>query len=190
MRPIMLSLAVITALAPPAMAQMSDLAGFEVRSFVGAYVPLGSQRNDFKTATMFGAQFAHEIADRLHILGSLGWTHGHNKFANLNDDRTFIWQYDMGAELNSVTHLENQWLFRPLIGAGFGARTYRYLAAGLATTTCAAAYGTVGSEFQRGTVAVRVDARGYVNCYKSPMKSVSEDRNDMALTLGVVYHMR
>src|SRR4029078_13269723 len=74
--------------------------GFEIRSFAGAFVPTGDMRNDFKTATTVGAQVAHELYEHMHLLGSIAWTHGHNKFANLTDDRTFIWQYDAGVELN------------------------------------------------------------------------------------------
>ena len=190
MRHTTLSLIAVAALAVPVAAQTNDLAGFEIRTFAGAYVPIGAQRNDFKTATMVGAQFAHELSDHLHLLSSLGWTHGHNKFANLDDDRTFIWQYDMGFELNALQQLDNKWLFRPLVGAGFGGRTYQYKAAGLSNRTCAAGYGNVGSELQRGVVAVRLDARAYINCFKSPITRVSENRGDVGLTLGLVYHLR
>jgi hypothetical protein len=164
--------------------------GFEVRSFAGAFVPTGDQRNDFKTATMLGAQVAHEFSEHLHLLGSFAWTHGHNKFANLNDDRTFIWQYDAGVELNLVREINDDWLFRPLVGVGVGARTYDYAAAGVGSNTCSAGYASVGSELQRGTVAVRFDARDYLNCFKSPFTGVEKTRNDIGLTLGLVYHIR
>jgi hypothetical protein len=139
---------------------------------------------------MVGAQVAHEFSERLHLLGSFAWTQGHNKFANLNDDRTSIWQYDAGVELNLVREINDAWLFRPLIGAGVGARTYDYAAAGIGSNTCSAAYGNVGSELQRGTVAIRLDARDYLNCFKSPFTGVQKTRNDVGLTLGLVYHIR
>ena len=164
--------------------------GFEVRSFAGAFVPTGDMRNDFKAATTVGAQVAHEFSEHMHLLGSIAWTHGHNKFANVNDDRTFIWQYDAGIELNLVREINDEWLFRPLVGAGVGGRTYDYAAAGVGSNTCSAGYASVGSELQHGTVAVRLDARDYLNCFKSPFSSVKKTRNDVGLTLGLVYHIR
>jgi hypothetical protein len=185
------TLSALAALAVSVSAQTTRVTpGFEVRTFAGAFVPTGDMRNDFKTATMLGAQVAHEFSEHLHLLGSFAWTHGHNKFANLNDDRTFIWQYDAGIELNLVREINDQWLFRPLVGAGVGGRTYDYAAAGVGTNTCSAGYASVGSELQRGTVAVRLDARDYLNCFKSPFTGEKKTRNDVGLTLGLVYHIR
>ncbi len=184
-------LSAFAAVAASASAQTTRVTpGFEVRSFVGAFVPTGDMRNDFKTATTVGAQVAHEFSEHLHLLGSLGWTNGHNKFANLTDDRTFIWQYDAGVELNLVRQINDTWLFRPLIGAGVGGRTYDYAAAGVGSNTCSAGYANLGSELQRGIVAVRLDARDYLNCFKSPFTGVKKTRNDVGLTLGLVYHIR
>src|SRR4249919_1031952 len=190
MRRTTLSIATLSALAVLAVTTTAQptrvTPGFEVRTFAGAFVPTGDMRNDFKTATMIGAQVAHEFSQNLHLLGSLGWTHGHNKFASLNDDRTFIWQYDAGVELNLVREINDEWLFRPLVGAGVGGRTYDYAAAGVGSNTCSAGYASVGSELQRGTVAVRLDARDYLNCFKSPFTGVQKTRNDIGLTLGLV----
>jgi hypothetical protein len=185
------TLSAFAALTISASAQTTGVTpGFEIRSFAGAFVPTGDMRNDFKTATTVGAQVAHEFSEHMHLLGSIAWTHGHNKFANLTDDRTFIWQYDAGVELNLVREINDEWLFRPLIGAGVGARTYDYAAAGVGSNTCSAGYASVGSELQRGTVAVRLDARDYLNCFKSPFTGVKKTRNDVGLTLGLVYHIR
>jgi len=194
MRRMIFSIATLSAFAAltiSASAQTTGVTpGFEIRSFAGAFVPTGDMRNDFKTATTVGAQVAHEFSEHMHLLGSIAWTHGHNKFANLTDDRTFIWQYDAGVELNLVREINDEWLFRPLIGAGVGARTYDYAAAGVGSNTCSAGYASVGSELQRGTVAVRLDARDYLNCFKSPFSDVKKTRNDVGLTLGLVYHIR
>jgi len=73
---------------------------------------------------------------------------------------------------------------------GVGARTYDYAAAGVGSNTCSAGYASVGSELQRGTVALRFDARDYLNCFKSPFTGVEKTRNDIGLTLGLVYHIR
>ena len=191
MRHIILSLAALAGLALPAPAQREPItSGFEVRSFAGAYLPTGAQRDDFKAASTIGAQIADELSDRFHILGSFAWTHGHNKFASFSQDRTDIWHYDVGVEANAVYWMNDAWLFRPLIGAGIGGRTYDYRVDNVKTYSCAVGYGSIGSEFQRGTVALRVDAREYVTCFKSPVTSTSTTRNDMSLSFGLVYHIR
>ena len=124
MRHIVLSLAALVGLALPAVAQREPLtAGLEVRSFAGAYLPTGAQRDDFKTATTVGAQLAEEVSEHFHFLGSFAWTHGHNKFRGLSQDRTNIWHYDVGVEANALRWINDEWLFRPLVGIGFGGRT-------------------------------------------------------------------
>ena len=191
MRHIVLSLAALVGLALPAAAQREPItAGLEVRSFAGAYLPTGAQRDDFKTGATVGAQIAGELSNHFHILGSVGWTDGHNRFRSFNQDRTFIWHYDVGVEANALQWVNDEWLFRPLVGIGFGGRTYDYRANDIGTYSCSSAYGSIGSELQRGIVALRVDARDYVTCFKSPVKSGSTTRNDVSLTFGLVYHIR
>ena len=191
MRHLVLSLAALVGLALPAAAQREPItAGLEVRTFAGAYLPTGAQRDDFKSATTVGAQLAQELSNHFHILGSLGWTHGHNKFRSFIQDRTDIWHYDVGVEANAVRWMNDEWLFRPLVGVGFGGRTYDYRATNVGTYSCSVAYGSVGSEFQRGIVALRFDARDYVTCFKSPVTTRSTTRNDLSLTFGLVYHIR
>jgi hypothetical protein len=192
MRRIGFTIAAALAFAAPTAAQRNAIAptGKEIRSFAGAFLPTGSQQKDFKAATTLGVQLAEELTDHLHVIGSLAWTHGHNKFASFTDDRTFIWQYDAGVEINSLHWVTSELLLRPLVGIGVGARTYDYQMTNVSSYTCSAAYGSVGSELQRGIVALRFEARDYVNCFKSPAKSDNSTRNDLSLTFGVVYHIR
>jgi hypothetical protein len=160
----------------------------EVRPFAGVFVPVGAQRADFKSATMMGAQAAMEFNRHFHALGSVGWTHGHNKmFAK---DLTHIWQYDLGVELNLVRDVGYGWLFRPFLGTGAGGRTYDYRALTAGTRTCLAGYGTAGAEMQRGTVAFRVEAREYLSCFESPVTNTKNTRNDVGLSFGLAYHLR
>lgn len=161
----------------------------EVRPFVGAYIPTGAMRDDFKTATMVGAQVALELSRNFHVLGSAGWSHGHNKFG-FTSDRTNIWQYDAGVEANLVRPLAGRWLLRPFVGAGGGARTYDYRAGDVKTRTCTAGYGTFGSELETGAVALRLEARDYLSCFKSPVTGKNRTRNDVGLSLGLAYHVR
>ena len=165
-------------------------AGPEIRTLVGAFMPTGDQRNDFKDATLLGAQIAREMSPWSHLLASVSWAHGHNKFAQLNDKVTYIWQYDVGAEVNALHTIGNDWFFRPFVGAGVGARTYDYKAATASTKTCTAGYGSVGMEFQRFDGALRFDLRDNLNCFESPITAKKSTRNDLGLSFGLVYHIR
>jgi Outer membrane protein beta-barrel domain len=161
----------------------------EIRPFVGAYVPTGSQRDLFKDATMIGLQGALELNPNFHLLGTFSWVPTHNKYVGF-DENVNIFAYDIGAELGLVRPLGERWEFKPYVGLGAGARTYAYKANGLADKTCAAGYGALGSEFQLDRVALRFEARDNVFCFKSPIAGVeSKTRNDVALAFGVAYHI-
>jgi len=191
MRKSLAGIAVAVLMATTAGAQLTPVGlGYEVRTFGGMYVPAETIENDLKAAEMFGAQVARELNDNVHVLGSFSFTHGHNKFTGIHEDRTFIYQYDLGIELNDAAEISTNWLFRPFVGVGAGARTYDFKSSSLGTNTCTAAYGSLGTEFQRRTVALRFETRNYVNCYKSPVSGDRKTVLDFGLSLGLVYHLR
>jgi hypothetical protein len=90
-----------------------------------------------------------------------------------------------------VRPLSGNWQFRPYVRIGGGARTYAYQADQLAGQTCAAGYGALGTEFQLGRTALRVEARDDVFRFKSPVAGQdSKTRNDIRLAAGVAFHLR
>jgi hypothetical protein len=176
--------------ASSAAAQVTAATGtLEIRPFVGAYVPVGAMRDEFKAATMRGVQGAMELSRHLHVLAGGSWTHGHSKLLPSNDV-TYVWQYDTGVEANLVRALSGGWLWRPFAGLGVGGRTYDYRKADVATRTCTAGYGALGSELQMGTVGLRLEGRDYLSCYKSPLTAARRTRSDLGLSFGVAYHLR
>jgi hypothetical protein len=175
------------AFAQPAPAQLFTP---ELRPFVGAYVPTGSQRDLFKDATMFGVQGALELAPTLHLVGTYGWVPAHNKYSGF-DENVSIFSYDIGAEFGVSQPLGSGWEMKPFLGLGVGARSYVYKSDGLSDRTCGAGYGSLGSEFQLDRVALRLEARDNVFCYRSPIAGVSSrTRNDVGLSFGFAYHFR
>ena len=191
MRRVVTSLGITLATACTLAAQATAIDnGPELRSFVGAYVPTGEHQLDFKPAAMLGLQVAEALTSNLHVLASVGWARGHNKFAAFADDRTTIWQYDVGFELNEPQALANGWVVRPLAGAGIGGRTYDYRNVNVGSRSCVAAYASVGGELQRNVMALRFEARDYVNCFESPVTGEKSTRNDLGMSLGFVYHIR
>lgn len=182
------SLALLALIASPLSAQRIDNWGLELRPFVGAYVPLTSHRNDFNDATTFGAQGAYELGDFFHVVGTFGWTDATTKIG-LSKNRVMLYQYDAGIEANLFYELMNDWLWRPFLGVGGGGRTYDYERS-VASRTCTAGYGSIGTEVQRSVFALRVEARDYLNCFESPMTGVKRTRNDATFTIGIAFHLR
>jgi hypothetical protein len=173
-----------------AVSAQTPIPALELRPFGGASIPTGTQRDLFKDAALFGLSGAVELTPTFHLLGSFSWADAKNKYAvsNTNVD---IFQYDAGMELGLVQSLGAGWDLKPFIGAGAGARTYRFSSDQLSNKTCALAYGAAGSEFQITNIALRLEARDNVFCYRSPVVGEkSKTRNDLGLSFGIAYHIR
>lgn len=160
----------------------------ELRPFIGAYVPTGALRDVMKDAPTLGAQAALQMRPGLHLVGTFGWVPATNHYA-VENDRVDIYQYNVGTEIARVRDMGSGWLFKPFLGAGVGGRTYNYAAPELSTRSCFAGYGALGSEFQIAGTALRVEARDYVSCFKSPQQDGgSATRNDLSFTAGIAFH--
>lgn len=165
-------------------------ARFEVRSFAGRYIPSGRMSDDFKSANTFGVQTAFELSSYVHVLASAGWTDGMSTIGAINNGKTSVWQYDGGVEVNGLKELGKGWIFRPFVGAGAGARSYKFddpVVVG--TKTCMNGYGALGTELQKSVIGFRLESRGYVNCFKDPFTSQKSFRSDAMLAFGVSYHL-
>jgi hypothetical protein len=185
--PLVAAAVVLWAMALPAQERWRPPSS-EIRPFAGVFLPVGALDADFKAATMVGVQGAIEVNRHIHGVASVGWTHGHNRL--FTQDVTYIWQYDVGAELNAVSEMGWGWFFRPFIGAGAGGRTYDYRHVDVKTTSCTAGYAALGAEIQRNLVAFRTEARDYLSCFESPLSGAKRTRNDIGLTFGLAYHFR
>ena len=173
-----------------ASAQQPDVYGYEIRPIVGAYVPMGVQRHDFRTATLLGAQAAFEFSEYFHVVGTASWTHGHAKFLAADNDLTHVWQYDLGMEFGAFQELPDAWFFRPFAGIGGGGRTYDYRESVIGTRTCTAGYAALGAEWQKSALGIRLEGRGYASCFESPVTSRHHTRVDGSFFAGVAYHFR
>lgn len=160
---------------------------FELRPFVGMYVPTGDFKDEFQTATTFGLQGAYQVNRWFHVVATGSWTHGHNKFS-VTDDVTHIWQYDVGGELGLARTFDESWGFYPFLGFGAGGRTYDYAQTGFATNSCTAGYGSIGSELRSGPLGLRFEARGYAVCFKSPVTGERKTHPDLGFGIGAAFH--
>ena len=183
------ALLVLVAATSLAAQQRANPLALELRPFGGVLIPTGALADDFKTAAMAGGQVAFELSPVLHLMGTAAWTQGHNKFPDVTDDVTYVWQFDVGAEYTFLRVPMNTVMFRPFVGLGLGARTYDYKEADFDTKTCTAGYGALGTEFLRGDWALRAEARDYMTCYTNPVTNLKKTRNDVGIALGFAYHI-
>lgn len=170
-------------------AQTTSAIRFELRPFAGAYIPTGKLADDYKSGMNLGTQAAVELSPRVHLLVTGSWMHGHNKFVGMNNDHTHLWQYDAGGEFTPAELAAGTWMFRPFFGVGAGARTYDFKHAGMASSTQVASYAAIGHEVLRGAFAIRCEARDYVSRYVSPVTRATSNRNDLAFSFGVAFHL-
>jgi hypothetical protein len=57
--------------------------------------------------------------------------------------------------------------------------------------TFAVGYGTLGMEFQLARTAIRLESRGNIFNFESPIPGIdNKTRKDVGLTLGLAYHFK
>lgn len=182
---------IVTALAaiPQVRAQQSTTVGaFELRPMVGAFVPTGGMRNDFRDGVLVGAQGGFEFTEKVHLILGGFWSPNTTHFRTLSSRDADIWQFDAGAEFNLIKPMGRAWFFRPFAGAGAGIRTYDFKGAG--GNTCTAGYAALGAEAQRFEGAFRLEMRDNVTCFESPTTGMRTTRNDIGISFGFVYHVK
>ena len=186
MRPI-LCVGVAALLAIPMVTQARVIP--EVRPFAGALIPTGDQRDVFKDALLVGTQVAVEAADRLHVVGTFAFA-GPDYATVSPRGHLHVYQVDVGGELFQNVALNADWKFRPFLGAGAGVRQYDPTAKG-DTKNYATGFGALGAEFQMSRAALRVEARDSLTRFKGPAGTdAASNRNEVALTAGLAWHLR
>lgn len=174
----------------PSLIGQSGRAIPEFRTFMGATVPTGDQRDRFKTGPVFGVQGALELRENLHLLGTFAWSPVHNKFP-VGRDIAHVLSYDLGLELGGSRDMANGWVFRPFVGVGAGARSYLYEASALEDRTGLAVHGAAGAEFQLNRLALRFEVRDNLYRYEPPVAGMSSATgNDLSVMIGFAYHVR
>jgi len=172
----------------PSISQAQDVRssnGFELRPYVGAYIPTGDQRDILKDAVLVGGQASYRLLPQLAITGTVGWAPSKDRVTP-GDETVDLWQYDLGAELRAPAWQTWGTLdFTPFIGLGGGGRTYNYRDLDVDAKTNIAGYGVLGGEIGFGRLGVRLEARDYVSRFKPFDGSDSKTRNDVTVATGV-----
>lgn len=186
MRASILVLAALVAVQIAAQAQINA----EVRPHIGVYLPLGDQRDIFKSSVMTGAQLAVQACDVTHFVGTFAFAGPSFRAKLAQPGHAHVYQGDLGVEVGRDMAMSNGWSFRPFLGAGAGVRAYDYTNAE-PTKRYATAFGAGGAEFRRDRIALRVEARDYLTRFKGIRSTENPStRNELALSAGIVLHAR
>jgi len=181
------AVAALGAVAPRLEAQATST-GFELRPFVGAYIPTGDQRDLLKDAVLVGGQASWRVVPVLALTGTFAWSPSKDRISAGNQTLD-LYQYDLGAEVRTPRALDAGIAeFTPFVGLGLGARTYDYRNLDVTSKSDFDGYGALGGDFGFGPIALRIEARDYVSQFK-PLTGTgsSGTRNDIGLAAGLGY---
>jgi hypothetical protein len=177
------------ALMVAATAKAQNIGGsFEVRPFVGAYIPTGDQRDFLKDAVLTGAQLSWRAIPALAITGSFGWSPSKDRITPGNQTLD-IYQYDVGAELRAASlYSSGVWNFSPFAGLGVGGRTYNYRDLDVDSKTNVDGYAALGGDVSFGPIGFRIEGRDYVSQFKPLIGGGdTKTRNDIGIAIGLSY---
>ena len=159
---------------------------FELRPYVGAYVPTGDQRDLLKDAVLVGAQASWRLTSALAVTGTVGWSPSKDRIT-AGDQTLDVYQYDIGLEGRLGNGgASSAWSFTPFAGLGIGGRTYNYRDLDVESKTNVAGYGALGGELGVGRWGLRLEARDYVSRFE-PLTGTGETktRNDVTIVTGI-----
>ncbi|MHB1862571.1 MAG: hypothetical protein ACYCVL_06320 [Gemmatimonadaceae bacterium] len=200
----------ITVTAHPARAQSMDSGArpFDIRPFVGAYIPTGGQRDQLINAVMTGGQAQWSISPRWSLVGTYAWSPSAdkstldpaNKLYTGDEQRLDVRQYDVGVQARlgdlGSPSASDSWSMHPFVGAGLGSRQYKYRHPAIAETlvgksgaTDMMGYGGLGTDVVRNDsrVGFRFELRDYMSQYKGlyDQLATSQTRNDVTFSAGL-----
>ena len=75
------------------------------------------------------------------------------------------------------------------VGLGGGVRVYDYRDATVAAAAYPAAYVSAALELQSERIGIRGDARLFASRFESPVTGGRRTRYDVAISLGIAYHL-
>ena len=162
--------------------------GFELRPFVGGYVPTGDQRDFLKDAVLVGAQGSWRLLPALALTGTLSWSPTKDRLT-AGEETLDVVQYDIGAEARAASWLgAGTWDFTPFVGLGVGGRTYSYRDLDVESKTNVATYGALGGDLYFGRVGLRIEARDYLSRFKPLIGTgETETRNDISIVTALTF---
>ncbi len=121
-RPLLLTAVAVVALGGASSARASDAARrFAVTPLIGAWMPIGDGRRDFKTAPLSGIQVAGDLHPHFALVATFAWVP--TSAERLGATNLDLYQYDLGLRAQHAFSLGPAATVRPFLGVGEGLRT-------------------------------------------------------------------
>ncbi len=156
---------------------------FSVNS--GRLFSAGTQPGNVKGAEFSAAQLFYLPSPNFAVTGAVGWGRSRD-LSVAGSPKLDIFTYDFGAEIRADRQkISRSITFRPLLGAGVGARSYSYRNLPISTASQPAGYVSAGGEFGHNRVRLRVELRDYLSGFRPRNSGATELRNDMTLIIGL-----
>jgi hypothetical protein len=160
---------------------------FELRPFIGAYLPTGDHRDLLSDAVTAGLQTGYAITEHVTLVATFGTTASGDKRIPYSEDLD-LFSYDIGAELAKSFDIGDTGMtLAPFFGLGAGGRTYDYRDWNSKSETNLAGYGAIGGQLRMATFGLRIEARDYLSSFKGTVGELPdrETRNDITIVTAL-----
>ncbi len=131
--------------------------GLTVTPLIGAWMPIGDARRDFKSAPLSGVQVAGDLHPHFALVATFAWVPtSATRLASADLD---LFQYDVGLRAQHSFSLGSAATVRPFLGVGEGLRTLHFRSAQQAGGTDFCTHAMAGVEVGYRAMTVGLTAR-------------------------------
>jgi hypothetical protein len=184
LRPLNALLAVTLALAAAAPARAAvDPRRIELTPLVGAWIPLGQSRQDFRAAPLAGVQLAYDVDPHFAIVGTFSWAGTSAK--QLSGADLDLYQYDLGLRGQHAFALGRAATLRPFLGVGVGQCRFQFRDDEYADGPGFAFYSSAGLEVGYRALAASLTGRHQIHSVDADALGTSPARQNLELFTSV-----
>lgn len=186
----------LPSMAAPARAQRTPPAVWDgprmaLHTILGAYLPVGSRREEFANAAWIGLQGVIRMRAAFALVGGVAGAQTAARWESAPKTELTIWQIDVGAESAAWTSASANRRAAVFTGAGAGVRVYDYRGREPPRHSALVGYLSAGVERQPGVgrgTGIRAEGRAYFSHAES--SGATGVRAEAVMTLGLTHHFR
>lgn len=187
---ILLAVAALAAQALPihVMAQRtardSSDAYFEMYLAVGAFAPLGQQRDTLANSVYYELATVAAPVREVALVASVGWapTHHRKSASNSAVDVTNLYA---GVEARPYSISRGAIAMTPFVAIGMGTRSYER-ASDMATDSALAGYASIGIACHYAATGVRLSLSDHISTYASVGRDQASARHEVIVSVGLI----